>query len=219
MLTKEFINTTPPLLGESHTVEKALTLMQEFKLEHLTACIKGHYGFFSYDTLHIIAENTPLGKAEQFLIKAVLSTEDHIWESIRTFNQHEAEILPLVDKEGTFIGSVLIKDIFNRILEVFPIGNGGAILELEMSYQNYSIQELGGIVEGVNAKITQLSVFPIEETSKVNIVFTIDKNDASDVIQALERHSYHINAWFMNKGKIDNILEERYDAFMQYINV
>ncbi|MDA3853536.1 MAG: hypothetical protein PF444_04775 [Bacteroidales bacterium] len=219
MLTKDFINTSLPLLHQNDKVKKALQLMQKFHLEHLTACINESYGFLSYDTLRIIPEDTPLYKIEQLLQKTSISTKDHIWKSISTFNQHEAEALPMLNEEKEYCGTVLGRDLFNRIREIFPIANGGAILELEMSYQSYSIHELGGIIEGANAKIIQLSLFPIEGTSKVNIVFSIDKDDASDVIQALERHSYPVNAWFMNKGKIDNILEERYDAFMKYINV
>lgn len=219
MQTKQFINTALPLLSENDTVNHALHLMKEFRLEHFPACINGNHGLFSHDTLHIIPKDTLLSKVEQLFYKVCISTKDHIWLSIASFNQYETDILPLVDKDGLFCGSVLQRDVFDGISEIFPIGNGGAIIELEMSYLNYSLQELGGIVEGTNAKITLLSVFPIEGTTKINIVFSIDKNDASDVIQALERHSYHVNAWFMNKGKIDNILEERYDAFMKYINV
>lgn len=219
MLTKDFTNTSLPLLGENHSIKEVLSLMQKHHLKHLTAYIGGNYGFFSYDTISMLSSNTTLAKIEQLLHQGALSTKDHIWESIRTFNKYEAELLPILDEEGLFCGSVSVRDIFNRLLDVFPIGNGGAIVEIEMSYQNYSLQELGGIVEGANAKINLLSVFPIDGTSKVNVVFSIDKNDATEVIQALERHSYHVNAWFMNKGKIDNILEERYDAIMQYINM
>lgn len=219
MLTKEFINTTLPLVSEKDSVKKAKQVMKDFRLEHLTACIHGSYGFLSYDTLNIVPENTLLEKVEQLLTKVSLLTKEHIWISMGTFNQNETEVLPLLDENNLFCGSVLLRDLFNRISEMFPIGNGGAIIELEMSYQNYSLHELGGIVEGTNAKVTLLSVFPIKNTTKVHIVFSIDKNDATDVIHALERHSYHVNAWFMNKGRIDNILDERYDAFMKYINV
>ena len=219
MLTKDFINTKLPLLDDSHKAKEGLQVMQEFHIEQLAACINGNYGFLTYNTLHNIHENTPLTKIEQLLQKASIATKDHIWKSISTFNQHEAEALPVLDENKSYCGTVLAKDLFNALQDIFPINNGGGILELEMSYQNYSLQELGGIVEGVNAKIIQLSIFPIKGTSKVNIIFAIDKNDASDVIQALERHNYHVNAWFMNKGKIDNLLEERYDAIMKYINV
>lgn len=219
MLTKDFINTSLPLLTQNDKVKKALDLMHKFHLEHLAACINGNYGFLSYDTLHIIPEDTPLSKVEQLLQKASVSTKDHIWDSLSSLNQYETEALPMLNQEQAFYGTVVGRDLFKRIREIFPIGTGGAILELEMSYQSYSIQELGGIVEGTNTKITQLSIFPIEGTSKVNVVICIDKNDATDVIHALERHSYHVNAWFMHKGRIDNILEDRYDAFMKYINV
>ena len=219
MLTKDFTNTRFPLLDENHEVKRAMHLMREFHIEHVSACIHGNYGFLSYDNLRIIPEHTTLDKLDNKLTKCKLITKDHIWKSLGTFNQYEATALPMLDEKGSYYGTVLGKDIFSRIHEIFPIANGGAILELEMSYQSYSIHELGGIVEGSNTKITQLSIFPIKESSKISVVFSIDKNDASELIQALERHSIHVNAWFMNKGKIDNILDERYEAFMKYINV
>lgn len=219
MLTQDFINTALPLLTEKQTVKEALRSIKEHHLQEITACINGNYGFFSYNTLHLLPADTPLHKVERRLHKATLSSKTHIWESLRALSQHDTEVMPLLDENHVFCGAIVLRDIFNRITEVFPIGNGGAILELEMSFQHYSIQELGSIVESTGAKITLLSTFPIAESTKINLVFCIDKNDASEVIQALERHSYHVNAWFMNKGKIDTILEERYDAFMKYINV
>jgi len=219
MLTKKFINTSLPLPDEDTTVKQALKLAKEFYLEQFPACVKEHYGFFFNADMERLPSDTPLGTVEHLMHKVALHADDHIWESIRHFNQHNAEVLPCISENRKYVGVIFIKDIFKRIFEIFPIGNGGAILELELSYNNYSLNELAGIVEGSNAKITLLSTFPIEGTTKVEVVFSIDKNDATEVIQALERHGYQVNAWFMDKGKIDKVLEERYEAFINYINV
>lgn len=219
MLIKEFINTQLPLLNGKHNVKKALKVMKEFHIGYLSVYINGNYGYLSYTALKEIAKDTLLSETEHLMVKISLLISSHIWESARLFSQYETEVFPVVNENNIFCGSLQQKDIFAHIPNIFPIENGGAILELEMSYQDYSLSEISNIVEGNNAKIILLSVLPIKGTSKVNITFTIDKIDATEVIQSLERHNYQVKAWFMNNGKIDNILEERYDAFMKYINV
>lgn len=219
MLTKDFINIDLPLLSEQTTSQEALSLMDELELKQIPAQINGSYGFFSYENLRIVPTDTLLGKVAQLMIKAKARHNDHIWESLRQLNHHHSQALPVVDTENKYCGTILLKDISSRITEVFPIANGGAIIQVEMHYRHYSLHELAGIVEGANAKITLLSVVPIEDTEHVNVAFSIDKNDATEIIQTLERHNYHVHAWFMNKGVIDNILDERYNAFMTYINV
>ncbi len=219
MLTKDFINTTFSLPDGDTTIEKALKIATDNRLEQFPACINGHYGFFFNVDLEMLPQETTLNRVEQLMKKNALNSDDHIWESIRSFHYLNTDVLPVTDKYNNLLGVVLMKDIFKRVFDIFPIGNGGAILELELSYNNYSLHELSGIVENTNSKITLLSIFPIEGTTKVNVVFSINKKDATEVIQALERHSYHVNAWFMNKGKIDHIQEERYEALMNYINV
>ncbi len=219
MLAKNFINTSLPLLNDRHKVGDALKLTRKHRLQQFPTRINGTYGFFSHKLIEAVKENTPLSRLEYLMQKVHLLTDDHIWKSINTFNEHKTTVLPVLNKEQTFVGTVLTKDIFSRLSEFFPINNGGAILEIEMAYRNYSLSELANIVEGANAKITLLSVFPIEKTSKVKVVFSIDKTDASELIQALDRHGLHINAWFMNRGEIDNMKKERYSALMNYINV
>ncbi len=219
MLIKEFINTKLPLLKVQHSVKEALQIMKDFHLGNLSAFLDGQYGILSYRALKTLPKEVSLAEANHLLINTYISPYSHLWECSRTFAQYETEILPVLDNNNNYKGSLLLKDIFKRIPEIFPIANGGAIIELQMLYQDYSLTEISGIIEANNAKITLLSVLPIENSSKVNVTFSINKTDATDIIQALERHNYEVSAWFMNNGQMDQIVEERYDAIMNYMNV
>jgi hypothetical protein len=50
-------------------------------------------------------------------------------------------------------------------------------------------------------------------------VLRINQEDATDVIQALQRYDFDVKSWFMDKGKIDSVAEERYNAFINYMDV
>jgi acetoin utilization protein AcuB len=219
MLTKDFTNISFPLLKQSNSVTDTLNLMDEYNIDTLPANIDGKLGIYKKEDILILNESSTLSQNDDLFQIVSISDTDHIWEAIRTFNTYETELLPVVDNKNNYCGAIMQKDVFNRLFEIFPVGNGGAILELEVNYRNYSLSELANIVEGAEAKISLLSVTPISASNNVLVVFSIDKDDATEVINALERHSYHVNSWFMNKGKIDSIIEERYSAFMKYINV
>lgn len=219
MRTKDFINTTLPLLDEKHTVKDALKTMREFHVWNLSAFIDGKYGFFSYQSLKSMSKETFLSDISHLLTNISLAWDAHIWEGARFLSRYETDVIPIIDDHNTYKGSLIEKDIINHFLDFFPIENGGAILEVRTAYRDYSLNKIASIVEGNNTKITLLTVVPIKETSMVDITFSIDKTDATDIIQALERHNYEVSAWFMNDGKIDHILEERYDAIMNFMNV
>lgn len=219
MIVEDFINKTLPSLLETDSIQSALKVMKEHRLEHFCTTINAHVGIISLEEISALPPEATLLQAATYHRRVSVSTKNHIWEALRTFNQFDTCILPVVNDSKKLVGSISIWDISQRLYEIFPIDNGGAILEMEMPYQNYSLSQLAQIIEGNNTKITMLHVFPIKNSTNINLVFCIDKNDASESIQALERHGYMVDSWFMNKGKIDNLMEERYSAFMKYINI
>ena len=219
MQAKNFTNTHLPLLNRNDTVKMAITAMKKYRLNQLCAIIDRSFGIFRLARLVTLDKNTKLGALSDHFEKVNISSEDHIWECIHTLQSYNTEVLPIVDRHNDFVGSVTTIDIFKRLIELFPIANGGAILQLEMTYRNYSLVEIASIVENTNAKITLLSVTPMRDSEHINVTFSIDKTDASEVMQSFERHNYVIDAWFMDKGKLDHLIDERYSAFMQYLNV
>ena len=219
MLTKDFVNNAFILATGKTTVAEALEQSKKFRVPQIPVCVNGVCGLLYNSDLVLFAPDAILSEAFHLMHKVQLSADDHIWKSLRSFRDYEARALPVVDLDNKTIGVVLLRDVSMHIFDIFNVGSDGAILELEVSYNSYSLSELSGIVETAGAKITLLSVFPIDESARVKVVFGIDKNDASEIIQSLERYEYQVNAWYMNKGKIDDIIEERYDAFMNFINV
>lgn len=219
MIVENFINTSLPILQETDKARSALNLMKTHRLEHICATINGHIGILSHEHISLASKELLLKDMSSYHRRLSISSDSHIWEALRTFNQYDTCILPVINDEKTFVGSISIWDISQHIYDIFPIDNGGAILQMEMPYQNYSLSELARIIEGTNSKITTLNVFPVKNSSFIKLVFCIDKNDATECIQALERHGYAVDSWFMNKGKIDSLMEERYSAFMKYINI
>lgn len=219
MIVENFINNTLPLLQETDSIQSALRLMKEHRLEHFCAIINGHVGIISLKNISVLPKEATLLQASTYHRRISVTSTNHIWEALRTLNQYDTCILPILNSNKRYIGTISIWDISQHLYEIFPIDNGGAILQMTMPYQNYSLSELSQIIEGTNTKITMLNVFPLKNSNHIDLVFCIDKKDATESIQALERHGYMVDSWFMNKGKIDNLMEERYSAFMKYINI
>ena len=219
MIVKDFINKDFPLLTENNTVKKALVLMKDYRIEHLPVSLNGAIGVLSYESINLLDASTKLIKLISMLKQISISPQDHIWEALRSFQQMDSCIIPIINNNKEYLGVLSIWEITSHLNAIFPISTGGAILQMNMNYRNYSLAELATIVESANCKITLLSVFPEPASQHVNIVFSIDKNDATEAISALERHGFLVDSWFMNKGKIDSLLEERYNAFLKYINI
>lgn len=219
MVTKDFTNIHIPLLNHLTNIEQAMELMKANGVDHIGAYIDDSYGYFALADIREHAKDQSLAEIVDLMHKVTVLSDSHVWESLYTLVHYNTCLLPVINKHGDFCGNILAKDIFKKLVNIFPIGNGGAILQIVLNYRDYSLTELSAIVESNNTKITLLAVTPIVDSDQVNVTFGIDKNDATEVMHALERHDYAIEAWFVNKSEIDHMLEERYSAFMKYINV
>ena len=56
-------------------------------------------------------------------------------------------------------------------------------------------------------------------TGRLIISIKIDLEDASPVIRSFERCNYTVLFYFMKKGMVDDLLEQRMSELMYYINM
>ncbi len=98
------------------------------------------------------------------------------------------------------------------------IKDPGGVVILEMNPNDYTLSEISRIVEGNDAKILSSFVTTATDSNRIEVSLKINKTDLSAILQTFNRYNYTIKASFHKSEFIDE-MKDRYDSFMNFMNV
>jgi hypothetical protein len=99
------------------------------------------------------------------------------------------------------------------------IENEGGIIVLEMMPHEYSLHDIAKIVESNDAKILSSYIKSDPNKSSMEVTLKLNKIDLSSVLRTFDRYSYNIKASYGDDSKLETLYYDRYEMFMNYINV
>lgn len=221
MIAEELINQMIPALKLTDKAEKAIIWMEELKTNQLPV-IEGRTfkGLISED---LILESNDLDrKIGDFRLiseNCYVGEEQHLFDIIRVAQEHDAEIVAILNVDGEFMGVSRHEDTIRAFSSTLAVQGQGGILVLKMRAIDYSLSEVSRLIESDDAKI--LGSFLSQDKKTANYVFLtlkINKEDLTTVIATLERFDYHIVAKFLD---INNITteRERLDNLLNFLNI
>ncbi|QPH39242.1 CBS domain-containing protein [Pedobacter endophyticus] len=220
MFAEEIISNVIPSLKTNDTVQKALDRLNEFKLKHLPV-VNGAVlvGIVSEDDLlNIIDHNTTLGNAALNLLQAFVLNDAHTYDAIRLLSQLSLTALPVLDQQKNYLGLISINKLIDAVAEQYAVNEPGGIIVLEISNRNNSLAHISQIVEADNAQILSSYVSSFEDSTRLEITLKVNKTEISSLVASFERYDYFVKEVY-NNTQIDDGSQERYDSFMNYLNV
>ncbi|MES2455574.1 MAG: CBS domain-containing protein [Bacteroidota bacterium] len=220
MLASELISTTIPPLMASDSVRKSLERMTEFKVSHLPIVNEIQFlGLISEDDLVEVREmDQSIGALQLSILNPFVYEDTHIYDIIRLFDQLQLSVVPVLDYKRNYLGLIAVNHILKHISEIYAVKEYGGIIVLEISNRNNSLAHMAQIVEADNAQILSSYVQSYPESTKMDVTLKINKTDLSGILASFERYNYQIKAVF-NSTIADNGTEDRYNSFMNYLNV
>jgi acetoin utilization protein AcuB len=151
MLTQDLISENIPPIKLSDTGTKALKWMDEFKVAHLPVVDHGKYLGLVSDA-DIMDLNQPdkelAGQEEELELDTIsISENQHIYDAIRLMNENRLSIIPVLNAEGTYLGSISMTNLLDKIGSFSSITEPGSVLVLEVNHSDYSLSQIAQIVE------------------------------------------------------------------------
>jgi predicted transcriptional regulator len=209
----------PPLL---HTDKgnKALVWMDEFKVSHLPVLKNGNYvGLVSESALMDMEHlDLSLDNLFQHLPRPYVSGNTHIYEVLARIADHKLSVLPILDENERYLGCTDVHHLMQLIANTGSIKEIGGILVLEMNASDYSMAQIGQIVESNNAKVLSSFIMSSSDTTKIEVTLKINELELDRIIRTFERYDYIIKASYQ-KGRFDDDLQFRFDALMNYLKL
>lgn len=219
MLVKDFITKELPVLKSFDTIEYALALMDDFKLKDLPLVNDHLYQALvsEKDLLAMPDLSTSIGMPVVFA-PSVLETS-HLHEALALLTRYDLSLLPVVSDEGAYVGVVTRDTMVDVVAELCNADVAGSVIVLEMMPQDYALSEIARLVESNNAHVLSLLSHTDKATGRLLITLKIDLEDASPVIRSFERFNYTVLYHFMKKGMVDEVLQQRMNELLYYMNM
>jgi acetoin utilization protein AcuB len=212
LLTSE----VPSLCAQDEPMN-ALDLMDQFRISHLPIVENGKLlGLISEDSLMDL-ESLQGDSAGLPLLRAQALKDAHILDVLKVAGEHRLSIVPVVDAENNYLGSIRLEDLLEKTSEMQGANQRGGIVVLEMWDKDYSMQQISRIIEENNAKILSTTVSP-GEGGKIEVNIKINQPDMNAILSSFERFGYFIKASFQELAYTED-LRKRYDELMRILNL
>jgi len=222
MQAKDLISDIFPAVNINDKGKKALVRMDFFKISHipLTDTEGNYFGLISENEIYDFdLVEKPFSSYKNVLASPYVMCNQHIYEVISLFTKLNISVVPVLNERKKYIGAVCFHDLVKYFGTLTASENPGAIFILEMDYHSYSLSQIAQIIESNGAKVLSLYVSSLEDSTKLEITVKINSTDFSGIKQTFERYDYKIKAAYNEDEKINELLEERYDEFMNYLNI
>jgi acetoin utilization protein AcuB len=220
MLAKELLTDVIIPVHTSDTAKYALKLMEDQKISHLPIVNNVEFlGLISENDIY--AENNlkdSIGNHTLSLNNAYVEQHQHIFEILTLASELNLSIIPVIDKNNRYLGSITLSHLLENFSKHASILNPGGIILLECNENDYSLEEISHIVESNDAKILNCYVSSYTDSTKLEVTLKLNKMNIYQVLKAFERYNYTIIASFIESDYTDD-LHERYDSLMNYLNI
>ncbi len=221
MLAENLISDTLPVLHPSDTGQQALNWMDLYRVSHLPVVKEKEYlGLISDKFIYDLnLAEVPVETQIMQLHTPHIHSRQHIFEVASVMYTLGITVLPVVDQEHSFLGSVTLSGISFRFAQLLSLQEPGGILILQTTLNSYSASQISRIVEENDAHILSLLVNRIDGSDNLEITIKLDIVDLSSVIQTFTRHNYQIAAVYMDDSMLHDLYEDRMEQFFRYMNI
>lgn len=221
MYAEKLISDVIPSVKSSESGQKALNWMDLYRVSHIPVVDDTKYlGLVSdkliYD-LNLLEE--PIANKLDQLDTSHAHKNQHIFEIAVVMYKLKISVLPIVDTEHYYLGSITLYDLARRFANLFSLQEIGGVLVLEMNVNDYSLQEISKIVESNGAKVLSSFLDRKPGTSNLDVILKLDKEELSPIIQAFMRYDYNVKAVYLDNSMLDDLYNDRYDQFMKFMNI
>lgn len=220
MFIQELISSDIPVLRPDDTGDKALQLMQEFHLAHLSLVDGAEYKALikEDDVLNWESPEAVLSSADFLNFRPVVYGQQHPYEAVRRTIQQNISIVPVINEQNKYLGAVSRDSLLQYIANNSGLDRSGGIVTLEVKPVNYSLSEIARICEGNDVIILNVQIFTYPDKELMEVVLKTNTKELQSLIASFDRYEYTVKEVFGEMPAIESMMD-RYQSLMHYINM
>lgn len=170
----------------------------------------------------IYDQNTPdeaLGNHPLSLLRPYVTENQHVLEVMEVLSRLKLSLVPVLDLEKKYIGSITLYELLHYFSEFSALQCKGGIIVLDMNSNDYSLSQICQIVEGNDAKLLAAFVTPIPQSTQIKLTLKLNVTDLTSIKQSFIRYNYNISGAFQKFDGEAEMLNDRYDFFLRYMDI
>lgn len=219
MKAKDILSDKIPAVTPDTSVDSCLATMANHNIKALPATLDGIYKGL------VIEKDLRDAEGKCAIVRPFIKdshcifSEAHILEAVDLLAQQAGPVLPVVSPDNHYLGAITAQTALSGMAKLCNTAHPGTIIETEMFPEDYSVTELSRLVEDNRCKIISLFSFPDNTTGLLKVQIRINCEDASAVLQSLERFNYRITATYRPEGRMDARTEQRLRELIYYLEM
>jgi len=221
MQAKELASANIPVVTLTDSVVQVLEHMTRLKVSHLPVVSQSDYlGLVLEKDLTAVADpHACLDSKDVHLLSLSVLETQHFFEIIDLVSSYELTLVPVLTKERQYAGCITMQSIVKHLSDLVAAGQPGAILELDLSLQDYSPTLISRIVEDNNAKIINLLASSNPDGRTLMVTIKVNTEETSSIIRSFDRYGLSVRSSYLANSKLDDFYRSRFEEFMKYMNM
>ena len=214
MIARDLISEEIVPLKAFQTGEDALDAMNENHVRHLPIVEKGDLvGLISEDEIFDSDATKELGKYTLTISHPYVYETDHVYEIMRYLHENKLTLIPVINKQKKYLGSVTLNDLLKYFAETTSLSEHGSVIVLTVPKRTFSLSEIARIVESEHGIVLNSFIHALPNDDDIDVTLKINRQDISPILATFERFSYEIKAAF-SESEYVNQLQENYESLM-----
>lgn len=220
MLAKDLFTEKIQPIKTSTTGLDAVGFMDEFRVFHLPIVNNQELlGLISEEDINAYNHlEEPVGNHKLSIGRTSVTEDQHLYDVIRLMTEKKLSLLPVLDKNNHYLGVITQATIVEQFASMISIMNPGGVIILEINERDYSLSEIAQIVESNDASILSVFIHTHRDSTKMDVTLKLNKLDISAILQTFSRYDYIVKASF-SEGDYNELLRDRFDSLMTYLNI
>ncbi|MEE4177672.1 MAG: CBS domain-containing protein [Bacteroides sp.] len=221
MLAKDLLSDLVIPLKTSDEAASALAWMDELRISHMPIVNNEKFlGLVSEaDILNLNALDEPLGNHKLSLTRPYVLHYQHFYDVIRLIATQKLSLVPVLDPKENYLGCITLSRVVEEMANISSVEQPGGIIVLEVNDHDYSLSEIARIVESNDAKVLSSYVNSFPESTRLEVTIKVNRIDLSSILQTFNRYNYSILASFSEESKFGELLNDRFESLMNYLNI
>lgn len=221
MIAKDLISDIVSALNVDDTGENALKWMDVFRVSHLPVVDNKRYvGLISDNDIYDYNNTKDLIKNHHLsLMEASVNENQHIYDVFDIMSRFKLSTVPVLNKNKNFVGLITVFDLMQNIDSVIGLRQVGSIIVLEVNTLDFSLLEIAQIIESDNKKIISIYLKNSQDDRSTTITIKINTDNISSLLKSFDRYEYKIVFSSSPDHESEQLIEDRYNFFMKYLNL
>jgi CBS domain-containing protein len=142
----------------------------------------------------------------------------NIYDVVKLVSRLDLTLIPVLSQDEQFLGVITLPDLVANFAAIESVHDPGGIIVLELNKNDYVLSEIAHIIETNDAKILSSFITSNPDSTKLELTIKLNKIDLSRIIASFNRYNYVVKATY-HESEHDTDLQERFDSFMNYLNI